>query len=171
MSKKNNTISTIQEFTLRSKEKGIFDKMFNDMNMSRPDIFAVLKKWADEFEEDNKYTDWAEEGKFFYDEVDKFLDEKWDAFQYLVDENGNPYIQDESWPAGGGLDKRCDYNKEALHAFDNSDGYAEYLDGCGFRIVQDYYPHMETWERGNTRIVLESRINCTWGYIHTEFIG
>ena len=91
---------------------------------------------------------------------------------YLVDGNGNPYIEDESDPAGGGLDKRCDYNAEALRAYeDEHEMDDEYLDDLGFELVVSEYPHLEIWEKGNTRIVLESRIDGMWGYVHTEFIG
>lgn len=89
---------------------------------------------------------------------------------YLVDGAGMPYVENESLPAGGGLDSRCSYNDDAVHAFDSEDwGY--YLEGRGFRLVRDDYPYMETWEKGNTRIVFESRINCLWGYVRTEFIS
>ena len=90
---------------------------------------------------------------------------------YLIDESGNPYIQGVSWPAGGGLDKRCNYNKEALHAFDSWDEYDDYLDENGFEIIVSDFPYMESWEKGNTRIVFESWIGGLWGYVHTEFIG
>ena len=89
---------------------------------------------------------------------------------YLVDENGKPYIQDKSWPAGGGLDKRCDYNEEALRAFESKD-VDEYLEEQGFEYVDGCYPYDACWEKGNTRIVFEDCIHGLWGYVHTEFIG
>ena len=88
---------------------------------------------------------------------------------YLVDRDGKPYIQDESWPAGGGLDRRCDYNKEALQAFDSKD-YDRILEENGFELVYDSGYCVEAWEKGNTKIVFEDRIDGLWGYVHTEFI-
>jgi len=90
---------------------------------------------------------------------------------YLIDRDGNPYIENESSPAGGGLDKRCDYNKEAVHAFD-LDVYdcADYLDENGFELVEGSGYLMEVWEKGNTRIVLEDPIDGLYGYVHTEYI-
>jgi hypothetical protein len=39
----------------------------------------------------------------------------------LIDRDGNPYIENESWPAGGGLDSRCSYNNECIKAYDLAD--------------------------------------------------
>jgi len=89
---------------------------------------------------------------------------------YMVDRDGKPYIEDESDPAGGGLDGRCDFNKEATRAFDSKDHH-RYLKRHGFELVENEYPNMEAWEKGNTRVVLESFIDGLWGYVHTEFIG
>ena len=88
---------------------------------------------------------------------------------YLIDRDGKPYIQDESWPAGGGLDRRCDYNKEALQAFDSED-YYRILEENGFELVYDSGYCVEAWEKGNTRVVFEDRIDGLWGYVHTEFV-
>ena len=90
---------------------------------------------------------------------------------YFIDRNGNPYTR-HSMPAGGGLDKRCDFNKDALHAYYNVPSSSDdYLEGNGFTLVHSAYPHAEVWEKGNTRIVFESYIDGLWGYVHTEFIG
>jgi transcriptional regulator with XRE-family HTH domain len=49
--------------------------------------------------------------------------------------------------------------------------YDDYLDENGFEIIVSDFPYMESWEKGNTRIVFESWIGGLWGYVHTEFIG
>lgn len=71
----NNTISTIQEITLRAKELNIFDELFNKRSMSRPEIFRLFEKWGTEFESEvirhEGESDW-----FYYDEIDAFLNRK-----------------------------------------------------------------------------------------------
>ena len=71
-------ISTIQEFTLRAQELGIFKVLFFDRNMSRPDIFALLKQWAEEFFINEEIIHGEEPDWFYYDEVDTFLRDKFD---------------------------------------------------------------------------------------------
>ena len=46
----------------------------------------------------------------------------------------------------------------------------EYLCDKGFDLVEDDFPYMQTWTKGNTRIVLESYIDGLYGYVHTEYI-
>ena len=95
---------------------------------------------------------------------------------FLVDAEGKPYIEDESFPAGGGLDKRCSYNKEALHCFndlENEDAITEYLESEGFEMLDSPSMDYEVWEKGDTRIVFEVydyRAHL-WAYVHTEFIN
>lgn len=90
---------------------------------------------------------------------------------YLVDGDGKPYVEDESWPAGGGLDRRCDYNQDALKAFDlNTFDCEDYLTKNGFELLEDSGYLVQVWEKGNTRIVLEDPIDGLYGYVHTEFI-
>ena len=91
-----------------------------------------------------------------------------------IDENGKPYIEDVSWPAGGGLHKDCDHNTEALHAFNELQDFeriGEYLEGEGFNLAVDDFPYVEVWEKGNTQIVFEDYNDGLWGYLHTEFIN
>ena len=90
---------------------------------------------------------------------------------YLIDRDGKPYVEDESWPAGGGLDRRCDYNQDALKAFDlDTFDCEDYLTKNGFELVEDSGYLVQVWEKGNTRIVLEDPIDGLYGYVHTEFI-
>ena len=72
------SIETIQEFTLRAQELGIFSALFNDRNMSRPDVLALLKDWATEFYENEEIVHCEEPDWFYYDEVDAFLNDKFD---------------------------------------------------------------------------------------------
>lgn len=93
---------------------------------------------------------------------------------YLIDRDGKPYIQDESWPAGGGLDRRCDHNAHALYAFDvigKPLKIEDYLCDHDFDIERDEMPFMQSWTKGNTRIVFESYADGLWGYVHTELIN
>ena len=60
----------------------------------------------------------------------------------MVDRDGNPYIEDESFPAGGGLDDRCSYNNECIKAFDmmSSEKIEDFLESRGFELIdEDYY--------------------------------
>ena len=87
-----------------------------------------------------------------------------------IDEYGHPYVEDKSMPAGGGLHKDCDYNAEALYAFNvlkdrrkietylaKRNFHREYRGDC-----------MEIWYKGNTEVTFESYIDGMWGYLHTE---
>lgn len=91
---------------------------------------------------------------------------------YYIDEKGNPYT-DESWPAGGGLDRRCDFNGDALHCFyklADFESIEHWLESRGFDLVKDDFPYKQTWTKGNTEIVFEDYIDGLYGYVHTEFI-
>lgn len=89
-----------------------------------------------------------------------------------IDQYGNPYDWEsgDSWPAGGGLHKDCDYNADALYAY-----YAvkdrkkiwDYLEKKGFSEVL-HGSDEEVWVKGNTRVTYESYIDGRWGYMHTE---
>ena len=170
--------STLQEFTLRAKELGIFDVLFNEHNMSRPDIFALVKGWAKEFYEEEEMVHNQEPGWFYYDEVDNFLYRKADELENpYVDHHGKPYEGENSWPAGGGLHKKCDYNAEALYAYysvKNEYSIRSYLTGRGFDEVDTPANDMAVYEKGNTRIIFDGydRKNDggLYGYLHTEFI-
>ena len=92
---------------------------------------------------------------------------------YLIDQFGNPYVENESLPVGGGLDKRCDYNAEALHAYNELLGdtaIVDYLEGEGFEEIDTPSMDYAVFEKGNTRIVFESYIGGMYGYVHTEYI-
>lgn len=91
---------------------------------------------------------------------------------YLIDREGKPYTE-ESWPAGGGLDKRCDYNDLALHCYydkEDMESIHQCLKEEGFDDPIHSDEGMEIWEKGNTRIVFECYVNGMWGYLHTEYI-
>lgn len=95
----------------------------------------------------------------------------------LIDLYGKPYIQDESWPAGGGLDKRCSYNGDALHAYYTLKSRYEifdYLKAVGFEL-NEAMTDREVWSKGNTEITFEvydwSVERGFWAYLHTEYIG
>lgn len=92
---------------------------------------------------------------------------------YRIDMYGNPYIEDESWPAGGGLDSRCDFNATALHAYDNVGDFFDieaYLKKEGFECKADNFPFMQKWSKGNTRIVFEDYMDGLWGYMYTDLV-
>ena len=100
----------------------------------------------------------------------------WRGKNNLIDRDGNPYDEDTSLPVGGGLDKRCDYNADALYAYytlKNDEKIFNYLEEKGFELYRfcgdfDYFE----WVKGNTRIVFESydKKAGQYGYMHTEFI-
>lgn len=92
---------------------------------------------------------------------------------YLVDRDGKHYNEDESWPAGGGLDSRCDYNDLALHCYydrEDMESIHKCLKEEGFDDPIHSDEGMEIWEKGNTRIVFENYQGGMWGYLHTEYI-
>ena len=100
-----------------------------------------------------------------YDMVDFPVDD-------YIDENGNPYVEGESWPAGGGFCKDCDFNAEALYAFKvikERDAITKYLTKHGGvpGVQSDAF---EEWFIGNTRIIFESYVSDMWGYVHTELL-
>ena len=91
-----------------------------------------------------------------------------------IDQYGEPYDFEggDSWPAGGGLHKDCDYNADALYAYyavKDRDKIAAYLTAKGFTPLtqtDDY----EEWLKGNTQVIYESYVDGMWGYMHTEFV-
>lgn len=93
-----------------------------------------------------------------------------------IDQYGHPYDHEsgDSWPAGGGLHKDCDYNAEALYAYyvlKNSEAIYEFLTGRGFDLVVDA-DNLEVWRKGNTEIYFEDydadNDGGLYGYLHTE---
>lgn len=87
-----------------------------------------------------------------------------------IDQYGHPYVEDESMPAGGGLHKDCDYNAEALYAFNvikDREKIWDYLEKKGFSEVL-HGSDEEIWVKGNTRVTYESYIDGMWGYMSTE---
>ncbi len=88
-----------------------------------------------------------------------------------IDRDGNPYT-DESWPAGGGLHKDCEFNADALYAYYIvGDRYkiADYLHLKHFARIM-YSDDREEWVKGNTKIIYEGYGMGLWGYMHTELI-
>lgn len=65
--------TTIQEITLQAYEFGIYDYMFNEMNMSRDEIFNLFADWGVEFTYRYRNHDWNGD---YYDLIDDFLMEK-----------------------------------------------------------------------------------------------
>ena len=88
-----------------------------------------------------------------------------------IDRDGNPYT-DESWPAGGGLHKDCEFNADALYAYytmGNRYKIADYLLSKGFKETL-HGDDREEWLKGNTKIIYEGYDMGLWGYMHTELI-
>ena len=88
-----------------------------------------------------------------------------------IDRDGNPYT-DESWPAGGGLHKDCEFNADALYAYytmGNRYKIAYYLLSKGFKEIL-HGDDREEWVKGNTKIIYEGYGMGLWGYMHTELI-
>lgn len=91
-----------------------------------------------------------------------------------IDQYGEPYDSEtgDSWPAGGGLHKDCDYNAEALYAYytiKNRDDIYSYLTKRGFRLSSGS-AHCEVYTKGNTEVWYESYEDGMWGYMHTELV-
>lgn len=95
------------------------------------------------------------------------------AKSYMVDRDGKPYIENESYPVGGGLDKRCSYNTEALCAFyncKNREECAEYLKKNGFSCIHDD-DYFSIWEKGDTKVYYDGYADGMFGYMTTEYVG
>lgn len=88
----------------------------------------------------------------------------------MVDRNGDKYIEDESFPAGGGLDDRCTYNKDCIAAFDlcSSDKIAQFLSKRGFSLL-DNDGFSERWQKGDTIVTFDGYANNCYGYMTTEY--
>lgn len=167
----NQQLNDIQEFTLRAQELGVYSKMLNEMNMCRPAILKLLAVWAGEFTE--KYKDWL--NMCYYDQLDDFIYHKF-ALLYnpYIDCAGNPYVENVSLPAGGGMHKDCEFNADALYAFytmESREKITAYLTSKGFIPwcqAEDY----EEWTKGNTKVFFEEYDHKAkqWGYMHTELI-
>lgn len=92
----------------------------------------------------------------------------------LIDRYGNPYVADESFPAGGGLDKRCTHNGDALYCYyglTKRPRIYEYLKSLGWDDPIHSDSSLEIWEKGDTKIYFEDYRDGTWGYLHTEYVG
>ena len=167
-------IATIQEITLEASELGILTILLNEENLSRDEALNIFEKWGEEFERKHEGFDWNGE-RSYYDEIDAFLVRKRADLTPYVDQYGAPYDPDgDSWPAGGGLHKKCEYNAEALFAYyscRSSDRIFDFLAGREFvRVAKTN--DSETWEKGNTLIYFESydpnNQGGLYGYLHTE---
>lgn len=95
-----------------------------------------------------------------------------------IDREGFPYDSEgeHCWPAGGGLDKRCDYNADALYAYyvaKSSTAIWDYLNARGFEFLGDN-GDAEWWCKGNTFVYFEGYSggcrNGMYGYMHTELL-
>lgn len=93
---------------------------------------------------------------------------------YMIDKEGKPYVEGESFPCGGGLDKRCSHNDTALYCYYTiGDRYAiyEYLRNTGWDEPIHSDDSMEIWEKDDTKIYFESYSDRLWGYMTTEYVG
>ena len=91
-----------------------------------------------------------------------------------IDQYGEPYDSEsgDSWPAGGGLHKDCEFNADALYAYytiKNRYKIADYLLSKGFRETL-HENDEQVWVKGNTEVTYESYADGMWGYMHTELI-
>lgn len=72
--------TTIQEISLQAYAFGVFDYLFNKRNMSRDEILNLFEHWGREFEGICRaHTD--EDDWFYYDEVDAFINRKFDEMK------------------------------------------------------------------------------------------
>ena len=91
-----------------------------------------------------------------------------------VDQYGNPYKPDESYPVGGGLHKDCEFNADAIVAYDlirSREKIIEYLASKGF-FPDCQSENYEEWRKGNTCIIFEEYDAAAdqWAYLHTELV-
>ena len=171
-------IQDIQELTAQAIELHIYDRFFEEENMSRDEIFKLVANWAVEFHEAHRNFKW--DGIVsYYDEVDKFLTKKdHDYNNPYIDQDGEVWdgeSDDHCWPAGGGLHKDCDYNAEALYAYytiKNGVGIDAYLTKRGFEHTLCDVMGRDVWRKGNTEIDFDAYDYDAhmYGYVHTELI-
>lgn len=168
-------IADIQEITANCIESGVYYRLFVDDGRCREDIMELFAKWGEEFHETHKNFHW-DGSVSYYDEIDAFVKRKMAELNNpYIDQYGNPYDAEggDSWPAGGGLHKDCDYNAEALFAYYTLKSKSEihkFLTKRGFKYTSVYGD--DTWEKGNTQISFSSYDFGAeqYGYLHTERI-
>ena len=93
---------------------------------------------------------------------------------YKIDKFGNPYVEGESFPCGGGLDKRCTYNEVALYCYyilEDKVSIYEFLKKKGWDNPIHSDNSIEIWENGDTKIYFEDYSGKQWGYLYTEYVG
>ena len=72
--------TTIQEISIQAYAFGVFDYLFNERNMSRDEILNIFEDWGKEFEDICRaHTD--EDDWFYYDEVDAFINRKFNEMK------------------------------------------------------------------------------------------
>ena len=170
-------LNTIQEITLQAYAFGIYDYLFNERNMTRPEIFALFVEWAEEFEDTHKDFDWGESS--FYDEVDDFLncrfdsmkikDKVKDAFPYGI-EKGDHISYEGGIFKVTGFSERGILVEEIKSCPENPDWIVSEI---GFsqsdkvQFLPNYEDIMDTTNNHNPELV--AKINIAWNEKREQF--
>lgn len=73
-------IHDIQEMTVVAEAQGVRTELM-ERGKSRPDVWFLMQKWADEFMAKYENYDYAAHGTSLYDEIDDFMAKKWDEYK------------------------------------------------------------------------------------------
>ena len=90
---------------------------------------------------------------------------------YKIDKEGKPYIEGVSFPAGGGLDKRCSHNGIALYCHYNlksREAIGEFLTLDGWKCTHNE-DDLQIWKKGDTIIYFQNYSGNLFGYLTTEY--
>lgn len=71
-------ITTLQEITVVAEDRGVRSKLMLERNMSRDEVWALMQKWAEEYEARYEDYDYCANNTSLYDEVDAFVQEKYE---------------------------------------------------------------------------------------------
>lgn len=69
-------IHDIQEMTAEAEVRGVRAKLMGERNMSLQEVWCLVQKWAEEYEERYKGYDYCANNTSVYDEIDAFVQEK-----------------------------------------------------------------------------------------------
>ena len=111
---------SIQEITVLAETNGIRAELMADGTMSRDEVWDLMRVWADEFDESHKGFDYAGHNTSFYDEVDKFVADKYYALIHPYKLCTDPMVSDIILDGN----ELFGVNREVYVKFHICDGYA-----------------------------------------------
>lgn len=71
-------LQNLQEITVVAEERGVRSKLMTERSMSRPEVWSLMQKWAEEYEARYEDYDYCGNNTSVYDEIDAFVQEKYE---------------------------------------------------------------------------------------------